>query len=74
MTNVVKMEPSFSFEMPEWAFSGVVIVDESKVNINDLLDVRPGSIVRVKDINAIRVLPGFLLDCAFIAGYISENP
>jgi len=34
-----------------------MLVDETKVNISDLLDSRPGGIVRTKDMTAVSVLP-----------------
>lgn len=60
--------------IPESTLGGMFIIDDSLVNLDDLLWAgRPGAIVRCKDINGFRYIPPSLDNYDRVAGMISED-
>ena len=58
--------------LDEGYFAGCWIVDEAKVNLNDLVNMRPGRVVRARDMEAIKYIPPSMDDYERIAGLISD--
>lgn len=60
------------WQIPDRALDGVWFVDMSSVNLNDLLQSRPNSIIRCKHLPAVQFVPPSLDDYERIAGLISD--
>ena len=54
------------------SLDGVWLVLEGQVNMNDLIKCGPGSIVRMREPDAVKYIPGQLDDYERVAGMISD--
>jgi hypothetical protein len=61
-----------TFRLPESELYGCWLVNTADVNMGDLKDIRPGRVIRVRDQDAIRYIPGLNEPYEHVAGMVSD--
>lgn len=60
------------FELPESRLEGSWIVVRDEVNLHDLINGKPGRVIRVRNADSLRYIPPSRDDYGRVAGMISD--
>lgn len=61
-----------TWTLPDMNIDGVFFVDESRINLRDFVNAKPGAIVRCSGLPAVQYVPNPLDDYSRLAGLISD--